>query len=295
MNKDLMNRVEHDYAENEGVKIHYASIGKGPLVVFIHGFPDFWYSWAHQMETLAADYKCVALDLRGYNKSDQPEGVENYAMALLVGDVLAVIRANGEEKAIVIGHDWGGGIAWATALQVPEAVDKLIICNLPHLRGLNREMRINDEHRRNSQYARDFQAPDAHKQLSAEGLVKILAVQGGPSVWPEEKKEKYRAAFEASNFEAMLNYYKRNYPAELPPKAELPYEDDSPLIKAKMPVLMFHGLNDTALHHHSLNNTWEWLEKDLTLVTVPGVGHWVHHEAADLVSSTMKWWLLSRR
>lgn len=111
MGSDLMDRVEHGYADSNGVKIHYASIGEGPLVVMIHGFPDFWYSWRHQMEVLSSDFQVVAIDQRGYNKSDQPEGDENYDMRYLVGDVAAVIRHLGRDKATIVGHDWGGAVA----------------------------------------------------------------------------------------------------------------------------------------------------------------------------------------
>ena len=90
------------------MKIHYASLGKGPLVVMIHGFPDFWYSWRHQMEALAQNFQVVAIDQRGYNLSDKPKGVENYDMRLLVADVAAVIRHPGREHATIVGHDWGG-------------------------------------------------------------------------------------------------------------------------------------------------------------------------------------------
>src|SRR5215813_14561374 len=105
---DLEKRVENGYADSGGVKIHYVSLGKGPLIVMIHGFPDFWYTWRDQMEALSENYQVVAIDQRGYNLSDKPKGVENYDMRLLVGDVLAVIKANGAQKAIVVGHDWGG-------------------------------------------------------------------------------------------------------------------------------------------------------------------------------------------
>ena len=111
----LEKRIENGFATNQGVKIHFAALGpkNGPLVVFVHGFPDFWYTWRSQMEALsAAGYRTVALDLRGYNLSDKPEGVENYDMRLLIGDVVAVIRAQSREKAIVVGHDWGGAISW---------------------------------------------------------------------------------------------------------------------------------------------------------------------------------------
>ena len=106
-NSDLYDRVEHGHADSDGVKIHYASLGEGPLVVMIHGFPDFWYTWRDQMDALASDYKVVALDQRGYNRSDKPEGVANYRVPLLVADVAAVIRHHGEDSAIIVGHDWG--------------------------------------------------------------------------------------------------------------------------------------------------------------------------------------------
>jgi pimeloyl-ACP methyl ester carboxylesterase len=292
---ELWESVEHHETTNatDQTPIHYVSIGKGPLVVMIHGFPDFWYSWAVPMETLSAKYRCVAMDLRGYNQSGKPEGVESYDMSLLVGDVEAVIRDCGEEAATVIGHDWGGAIAWSVALQRPELVRNLIVCNLPHPRGLKRELLINDEHRQNTQYARAFQAPDAHKLFTPEGLVATLQ-QWTEVPWPQSKKDRYLEAFQRSDFNAMLHYYRRNYDAKLEDKAALPYQDPTPVVKAKMPVLMFHGLKDQALHHHALNNTWEWVEKDLTIMTLPNAGHWVHHDQPEPVSTTMLDWLNRR-
>ena len=160
---DIFDSVEHGYADSNGVRIHYASLGEGPLVVMVHGFPDFWYTWRHQMEALAGDFKVVALDLRGYNRSDRPEGVEQYAMPLLVGDVAAVIRHHGEESAIIVGHDWGGAIAWSFALSLPQMTERLVILNLPHPNGLSRELKDNPQQYENSAYARAFQekGPDA--------------------------------------------------------------------------------------------------------------------------------------
>jgi epoxide hydrolase 4 len=270
-------RVKHGYADSNGVKIHYASLGTGPLVIMIHGFPDFWYTWRDQMEALSDTYQCVAIDQRGYNLSDKPKGVENYDMHLLVGDVAAVIKSLGRDKAIVVGHDWGGMVAWNFALANPQMTDKLIILNLPHPRGLTRELAHNPQQQKNSQYARNFQQPDAATKLSAEGLARRVS---DPDV-----RAKYVEAFQRSDFEGMLNYYKANYPRE-------PYtEDASPVVKVQAPVLMFHGLKDTALLSGALNNTWDWLDKDLTLVTVPNAGHWVQQDASELVSRTMKTWL----
>jgi pimeloyl-ACP methyl ester carboxylesterase len=276
---DIEKRVENGYADSGGVKIHYAALGdkKNPLVVMIHGFPDFWYSWRAQMNVLSQDYYVVAIDQRGYNLSDKPKGVEHYDMRLLVGDVAAVIKHLGREKAIIVGHDWGGAVAWTLATFMPQVVDRLIILNLPHLRGLARELANNPQQQKNSQYARNFQQPDAHTKVTAEQLV----------FWVKDPaaKKKYIEAFNRSDFEAMLNYYKRNYPRE-------PYrEDTSPVVKIKMPVLMIHGLDDWALLPGALNNTWDWLEKDLTLVTIPGAGHFVQQDAAEMVNRSILMWL----
>lgn len=274
---DIESKVTHGYADSNGVKIHYASLGKGPLIVMIHGFPDFWYTWRDQMEALSDKYQCVAIDQRGYNLSDKPKGVENYDVRLLVGDVAAVIKSLGKDKAIIVGHDWGGLVAWQVALNLPQMTEKLIILNLPHPRGLSRELANNPAQQKASQYARNFQQSDAAAKVMPEQL----------AFWVKdpEARKKYVEAFKRSDVEAMLNYYKRNYPRE-------PYvEDTSPVVKTQMPVLMIHGLGDTALLSGALNNTWDWMGQDLTLVTIPGASHFVQQDASELVSKSMKMWL----
>ena len=275
-------KVSHHYADNDGVKIHYAKAGEtGPLVVMIHGFPDFWYSWNEQIKALQSMHRVVAMDLRGYNRSDKPKGLDQYAMPRLVSDVAAVIRDAGEKKAVIVGHDWGGMVAWQFAMAKPEMTDRLVVLNLPHPKGLSRELANNLDQQRNSQYARNFQKPGAHEKLSAERLTRW--VKG------EAKRAKYIAAMKRSDFEAMLNYYKRNYPRP-------PYrEDTSEPVRLKMPVLLIHGLDDRALLHGALNRTWEWLDGDLTLVTVPGAGHFVHHDKPEFINRTLKMWLLRDR
>jgi pimeloyl-ACP methyl ester carboxylesterase len=278
MAADIEDRVKHGYADSNGVKIHYASLGAGPLVIMIHGFPDYWYSWRRQMEGLADRFQVVAIDQRGYNLSDKPAGVENYDMRLLVGDVIAVIKHLGQQKAVVVGHDWGGVVAWQLAMNAPEFVDRLIILNLPHPRGLARELAHNPEQQKNSAYARRFQTEGAEKTLTAEGLAGWVK--------DAEAKPKYIEAFRRSDFGAMLNYYKRNYPRE-------PYsEDPSPVKKVQSSVLVIHGLKDTALLAPALNNTWDYVDKDLTIATVPTAGHFVQADEPEFVTKTMRAWLL---
>ncbi len=276
---DLFDRVDHHYAKNGDVKLHYVSIGSGPVVILLHGFPDFWYTWRHQMDALAADHRVVAMDLRGYNKSDKPKGVEQYDMKLLIADVEAVLVHAGAERATIVGHDWGGAIAWGFAMARPKRTERLIILNLPHPRGLLRELATNPQQQKNSAYAREFQKEGAHEKLSAEGL----------ALWVKEAsaRPRYVEAFKRSDFAAMLSYYKQNYPRE-------PYESNplaAPGVKVKCPVLMFHGLDDWALLPGALSGTWDWIESDLTLVTVPGAGHWVQYDAKELVTRRMRTWL----
>jgi pimeloyl-ACP methyl ester carboxylesterase len=267
---------EDGFVDSDGVKLHYISSGKGPLVVLLHGFPDFWYTWRDQLPALAKHFHIVALDLRGYNKSDQPKGVENYAMDKLVGDVEAVLKHFKQDKAVIVGHDWGGAIAWAFAMRHPEKTDRLIVLNLPHPRGLMRELANNPQQRKSSQYARDFQKPDAAAKLKPELL----------TFWVKEAdaRKKYLEAFQHSSIDAMLNYYKANYPKE-------PYKDDVDFPPVKCPVLMIHGLKDQYLLPGALNDTWKWIEKDFTLVTVPKAGHFVHRDAPETVTRTMLRWL----
>jgi len=287
---DVFDRVTHGYAVSEGgVKIHYATLGKGPLIVMIHGFPDFWYTWRHQMAALSEHFQVVAIDQRGYNLSDKPKGVENYDLRLLVGDVAAVVKHFKADHATIVGHDWGGVVAWQTAIAMPQMVDRLIILNLPHPNGLLRELRSNPEQIKNSEYARNFQQKPPTDPTVFFGMPMTPQTLSGWVTDPAARA-RYVEAFGKSDFEAMLNYYKRNYPRAS--GADLAVTPEPP--KIKMPVLMFHGLNDQALQADGLSGTWKWLEKDLTLVTVPGAGHFVQQDAAELVTSTMAWWLAMR-
>jgi pimeloyl-ACP methyl ester carboxylesterase len=277
LSPDFDGRVEHRYADNEGVGIHYAVLGEGPLVVMVHGFPDFWYTWRYQMDVLSTSYRVAALDLRGYNRSDKPEGIENYGMNALLGDVEAVIRAEGYERAVIVGHDWGGAISWQFATRRSDLTERLIVLNLPHLSGLTRELANNPEQQKASAYTRFFQQEGAHEYLSGEKLARWAS--------DPDARERYVEAFGRSSFEAMLYYYKRHYPAE-------PYKEIGPP-QTKIPVstLVIHGLKDPYLLPAALEGTWNWIEKDLTILTVPEAGHFVQQDAAELVARTMSDWL----
>jgi len=267
---------EEGFVDSDGVKLHYVTAGKGPLLVLMHGFPDFWYTWRDQIPVLSKEYQVVAFDLRGYNFSDQPKGVENYALPKLVEDVAAVVRHFRQERATIVGHDWGGAVAWAFAMAHPEMTERLVVLNLPHPKGLMRELANNPEQQKNSQYARTFQQPGAELALKPEFL----------SLWVKEPEAQklYVEAFGRSSIEGMLNYYLANYPRE-------PYRDDREFPMVKCPVLMIHGLDDPYLLPGALNDTWKWVEQDFTLVAVPKAGHFVHRDNPAKVNETLVRWL----
>lgn len=277
-------KAQDKYATNGDVKIHYVVEGKGPLVVMIHGFPDYWATWKPLMATLSkAGYRTAALDTRGYNLSDKPKGEAAYAMPNLVGDVAAVIKAEGAKDAVVVGHDWGAAIAWNVEFTHPELVNKLVILSVPHPAGMARELATNKDQQANSQYARNFQKEGSEKNLTAEGL----------AGWVKDPKEKpgYVEAFKRSDFAAMMNYYRANYPRGVGESAAA--APSYP--KIKVPVLVIHGMKDRALNAAGHAGTWNYVDADTTILMIPNADHFVQHDAEALVDRTIKDWLNARR
>jgi pimeloyl-ACP methyl ester carboxylesterase len=268
--------IESKFATSaDGTKIHYLASGQGPLVLAIHGFPDFSATWDKLAPKLNDKYRFVAIDTRGYNESDKPEGVANYAMPKLVEDVQAVITAEGASKATVIGHDWGAAIAWNYAFAHPETLERLVILSVPHPANMGRQLKAAPE---NSNYARNFQKEGSENNLTAEGL----------SGWVRdpEQKAKYVEAFKKSNFAGMMNYYRANYPSAPPANAPAPT-----FPKIDVPVLVIHGMKDQALLSMGHNDTWDQVSKDTTMLMVPDANHFVQQDAADLVNGTIRAWL----
>ncbi len=274
--------VEDRYAQNGDIKIHYVASGKGPLVVMIHGYPDFSGTWSYLAPVLNDAYRVAAIDTRGYNLSSQPVGVENYEMPKLVEDVAAVIRAEGYQKATVIGHDWGGSISWMFAFTHPEMLDNLIILSTPHPSLFMEQMRTNPAQQASSQYARNFQKEGSEATMTAEGLAR--------RVQDPELKAKYLEAFKRSSFAGMMNYYRANYPKTVGPDAKRPFVPDNPP-PINVPLLVIHGMKDTALLATGHAGTWDKASQDTTLVMVPNAGHFVQHDAKDLVNNTIRNWL----
>ena len=285
--QNIINEVKHHYANNDGVKIHYVTLGEGSLIVMMHGFPDYWYTWRNQMTELSRQYKVAAVDLRGYNKSDKPKGVENYTMSHLIGDVVSVIKDAGYSKAIIIGHDWGGAIAWQVAMNVPQVVEKLIVLSTPHPRGLFREISNNKQQQENSKYAKDYQEEESHTELTPEALMKWVK--------DESAKPYYLEAFKNSDIEAMMNYYKASFPKQPKTKTDetekTVTQNKNQIKMVECPTLAIFGKNDQALLPAGWNGTWDWIDNSITIVSVPDAGHFVQQDASDFVTKVITSWL----
>lgn len=269
------------YADNNSTRIHYKVEGDGPLIVAVHGFPDYHGSWDDLLPFLTDGYRVAAMDLRGYNLSDQPEETEAYQVKNLCQDVAAVIRAEGQKSAIVMGHDFGAAIGWQLAIHAPGLVERLVILSVPHPSLFRQEIGANPEQAARSQYARDFQQEGSEDRLSVDKIIGIMDLDDPAKI------ARYREAFARSSFRGMMNFYRMAFPHDTKPR---PADPDA-LPKVKAPVLIIHGLEDVALVASGHNNSWEYVERDLTLMTVPGAGHWVHHEEPALVGGTIRNWL----
>src|SRR6202789_3337799 len=204
---------KHQYAVVNGVRIHYVTEGKGPLIIFLHGFPEFWYEWKEQLPEFAKDHRAVAPDMRGYNLSAKPEGVDRYQMKDLVEDVRALVEPLGYKKFVLVGHDWGGGVAWSFAIAHPEYLEKLVIINCPHPAILARELADNPAQQKASQYMLLFRSPQAEQTLSANnyaGLVDGVLGEGlKTAMFTEADKQAYIQAWsQPGALTGGLKYYR---------------------------------------------------------------------------------------
>lgn len=272
--------VRDGYARNGSVRIHYTEMGSGPLMLFIHGFPDIWYTWRHQMDAFSGDYRTVAMDLRGYNLSDAPAGVDNYYYDSLVSDVLAVMHELGEEHAIIVAHDWGAAIAWRLATLHPEAVQGLVICSVPHPKGLSRELAKQDA---GLSYADRFIAEGAEANFPPEWL----------SGWVKEPevRDVYLEAFRRSDIRAMLNYYRANFRSAANASDAAASRNAIDWVPVQSPVLIIYGEADPYLPVGGLNDSWDFVDNDLRIEIIQDAGHFVQYDAPDKVTRAIASWL----
>ncbi|HVN64843.1 MAG TPA: alpha/beta hydrolase [Candidatus Binataceae bacterium] len=274
-----------------------ARAGSGPLVIMMHGFPECWYSWRHQLTALSDKFDCVAPEMRGYGETDAPVGVENYRLDKLVGDVADLIEALGQKRAVIVGHDWGGGVAWATALMRPDVVDKLIVMNCPHLARFGHEVRRNPRQMLRSWYMLFFQIPALPEMLMRARNYKAIvdaarntAIQ--KNAFSDADAPYYREAFKNPySITAAINYYRANMREGLAAK---PGESDWLERKIAAPTLLIWGEQDFALGKELTYNMEGLFTGPFTIKYIPDSGHWVQQEKPDLVNQYMREFLESK-
>ena len=251
----------HRYAEVNGVKLHYVEQGKGELILFLHGFPEFWYEWKDLLPEFAKDHHAVAPDLRGYNLSDKPEPVESYRVPAIVEDVRALAVKLKARKFVLVGHDWGGVIAWAFAAAHPEMLDKLVIVNAPHPKVFARELAGNPAQQKASAYFNLFNSPQAEKIL---GQNDFATLQGLMKSWASQADLKEYMTNWGRGLTGGLNYYRAarlRSPvdgAQVTPDNALP-----PMKPIETPTLVIWGERDTALLTGNLNGLDEYVKLSL--------------------------------
>jgi pimeloyl-ACP methyl ester carboxylesterase len=284
---------KHDYAEVNGVRLHYAMNGSGKLIMFVHGFPEFWYAWKEQLIEFGRDHCAVALDMRGYNLSDKPEAVEQYAIKYLTEDLRALARSLGHERFILVAHDWGGAVAWALAINHPECVEKLIIVNSPHPAVFARELAENPVQQKASQYMLAFRSRKTEAMLAANNYAALVGIVMGEGLkkghFTEEDRQAYIAAWsQPGALTGGLNYYRASRVG--PPSGDeqaRTFEPGARSMDVRVPTLMIWGERDVALTPGNLDGLDAYVP-DLTIRRIPDGTHWVVHEQPALVNDTIR-------
>src|SRR5690348_8353231 len=213
---DAAPKDRDSYVTVNGVRLHYVSSGKGPLILFLHGFPEFWYEWKNQLAEFGKDHLAVAPDMRGYNLSDKPADLDQYKINVLVEDIRALAdHFSHQKKFILVAHDWGGAVAWAFAIAHPEMLDKLVIVNAPHPGVFGRLLATDPAQQRASQYMLMFRSPQAEQNLSANDYAWLVTAVLGDGlkngVFTQEDKQAYIKAWsQPGALTGGLNYYRGN-------------------------------------------------------------------------------------
>ncbi len=288
---ELESSLKHDYILSNGIRLHYVTQGEGPLMLMLHGFPEFWYSWRYQIPEFAKDYKVVALDLRGYNDSEKPQERAAYAMAELIKDVEGVIKGLGYERCVLVGHDWGGGIAWNFAYAHPEMLEKLIVMNLPHPAKFVQALRTNPQQMLRSWYILFFQLPllpelmfqfDDYRACASAFIDTAI----DKTAFTPQDLEAYKdAAAKRGALTAAIDYYRNIFLGLL---------NQTEWDVLQVPTLMIWGENDKFLGKELTYDTQAYV-KDFQLRYIPNCSHWVQQEQPNLVNQYMREFLKSDR
>jgi len=277
--------LTHREAVVNGVRLHYVEAGSGPLVVLLHGFPEFWYSWRHQIPALAAaGYHVIAPDMRGFNTSAKPRGVQSYAIEKLVDDVHGLVRHAGAERAAIAGHDWGGAVAWSVPMRYPELVEKLIVLNAPHPSAFARELRSPGQLLRSS-YMIFFQLPWLPEASVRAGRFALLerTLRTDPArsgAFSEEDIRRYkRALAQPGALTATINYYRAAFRRD-------PREAMREPSTITCPTLLIWGNRDRYLGTALTRGLERWVPS-IRVEQIADASHWVQTDAPERVNELM--------
>jgi pimeloyl-ACP methyl ester carboxylesterase len=273
----------HHTINTNGISMHYVTQGEGPLLVLLHGFPEFWYSWRHQIPVLAVQgYRVVAPDLRGYNETEKPK--RGYDVPTLLRDIAGLITALGDERAIIVGHDWGGVLAWQFAIDYPQMTEKLIVLNAPHTGAMQRELRSWKQLRK-SWYIFFFQLPWLPEYwLSKNNANEIGRMLRGAALqkdaFPRSETEKYQQAMSKPGaIRAALAYYRQLMRRG---RGRNTYRN----LQVEAPTLLIWGEQDIALGIELTQGLDPWVP-NLRIKRIPDSGHWVQQEQPEKVNAYM--------
>lgn len=286
---------KEDFADVNGVRLHYVSHGAGPLIMFLHGFPEFWYTWKNQLAEFGKDHCAVAPDLRGYNLSAKPAELEQYRIEHLVEDVRALAEQLGYARFTLVGHDWGGVVAWAFALAHPDGLDKLIAINAPHPAIFARELRRNPAQQQASQYMFIFRSPQAEELLMADNCRRLVGMVMGRGLEQGYFNETDRRAYieawtQPGALTGGLNYYRAARLGPLTGDDETGESNriaNSESLVVRVPTLVIWGEQDTALLTGNLDGLDQFVP-DLTIKRIPDGTHWVIHEHPEQVHALIR-------
>lgn len=273
------------YADVNGVRLHYVTRGSGPLILFVHGFPEFWYAWRNQLTEFSRDHRAVAVDMRGYNLSSKPNAVDAYRIPNMVEDVRALADHLGARRFVLVGHDWGGAVAWAFAAAHPERLEKLVIINAPHPSVFARELSMNPAQQRASQYMTAFQSPETEKRLSADGYSALVhtftnVIKAG-YLTAADSVEYIKSWSQPGALTGGLNYYRAARIGPAAPGASVP------ATMVNVPTLVIWGERDPYLLTGNLEGLEAYVPR-LTVKRIPDATHWVVHERPAEVNAMIR-------
>lgn len=293
--------IRHGYAAANELKLHYAASGPegAPLVLFLHGYPEFWYAWRHQLADLGDRFHCVAPDLPGYNLSSKPPEVARYRTKHLIADVADFVSHFARKrKFTLVAHDWGGALAWAFAIRHPQMLERLIILNAVHPGAFQREIAKNPAQAAASQYIHDIRADGAEARFAANDHALLWAslektAQAG-HLTAADRQAFIAAWSQPGALTGMFNWYRamRLDPPRAgaaTPATEL-YDDAA--LTVRVPTRVLWGLQDEALLPGCVEGLERWVP-DLEVRRVPDAGHWIVYEKPALVTESLRHWLAS--